>query len=104
MSNERLITISKETLRYFLTIVSAAIGVYIGMQRNMKDMRNDIDNTSKRVDNIELNVSNVNIGFMYQQQLVHGKYIDRLVPNQLSLARDCGKPLLMHFNDIRGIN
>ena len=103
MSREQLITISKETLRYFLTTLFAAIGTYIGVRLNMNDMRNDIGNNQDKIIKIEDNTGNVNIGWMYEQHLVHGRYIGRLVPNQLSLAKDCKKTLLFNFDDIRGL-
>ncbi len=39
MSKEQLIFISKETLRYILTLLFAAIGAYIGMDRFIHDMK-----------------------------------------------------------------
>ncbi len=102
MSRDRLKYISMETLRYILTLVFAAVGTYVGIQSNLTHMKNNIQNTELRVTSIEENIGNTNIGFMYEQHLLQGSYINKLVPNQLSLAKDCGKTVLMHFDNLRG--
>lgn len=103
MSRQQLVTISKETLRYILTVFFAAVGAYIGIDRYINNMNNDIDKLNTRVTHIEENIGTTNIEWMYEQHVVHGKYISRLFPNQLSLAKDCKKTLLLNFDDLRGI-
>lgn len=42
MSKEQLIDFSKSATRYILTLVFAAVGTYVGIELNMRDMQNDI--------------------------------------------------------------
>ena len=96
--------LQKETLRYILTLLFTAIGGYIGIRIGMNDMKNDINNNYYEIVDVQKNIGDVNIGWMYNQHIIHGEYIGRLVPNQLALAKDCKKTLLLNFDDIRSSN
>lgn len=104
MSKEKFITISQEMLRYFLTLIFAAIGTYVGWDRYVHNMQSKINSLEQNQRVIQRNIGNNNIGFLAEQQKLHGIYINRLIPNQISLAKDCNKRLLFNFNDIRGDN
>ena len=100
MSKEKFITISKEMLRYLLTLAFAAIGTYVGLQTYLVNLDNRVCNVEKDLTEVQESISPKS--WLVQKQELNSRYISRLVPNQMALAKDCKQKLLFQFEDLRG--
>ena len=100
MSKDKLISIGKDTLRYLLTALFAAVGVYIGIRVSMSEMQNNIANNAKDIHRIEMN----DINWLKTKSDLYGNNIFYLQMNQSSLFNRFNLTMPYKFENTRGSN